>query len=205
MAISSARLKKREERKRRIKEERELGMRGGRGLKLGRSDVEELANREIGKKGHPTLGTNKPIAQPKKRDRDIQLPSPNTSLQNSELKEKNSTHTDKDTHTVTAADVLPARRKFGGSQPNAGRKKAQHTIASEAFKKYIINEVVKKKSPIVKALIDKAMAGDVKAADLLLERVLGRPVTPLDHGGEGLQELTNAIGNLLSPKKKETK
>lgn len=89
---------------------------------------------------------------------------------------------------------------FGGKQANAGRKKASHTIASEALRKYIINEVIKVKKPLIKKIIDGALAGNEKNQEQLLERVLGRPITPLDHQGEGLEALTNAITTILTKK-----
>lgn len=95
------------------------------------------------------------------------------------------------------------KSKIGGRREGAGRKKAPHTIATEQLRKYIIEEVIKAKAPIIRKLIERASGGNEKAAELLLERVLGRPITPLEHSGEGLEALTNAILGLLSGKKKD--
>ena len=68
---------------------------------------------------------------------------------------------------------------LGGKRPGAGRPKAPHTKAAEAFRAYLIAETMKEKEPIVKALIRAAKNGEVKALAELLDRVLGRPVTPI--------------------------
>jgi hypothetical protein len=75
---------------------------------------------------------------------------------------------------------------LGGKRPGAGRKKAQHTIQSEALKAYLIAEVIKEKEPIVKALILKAKTGDVPALKEVFERVLGKPVPVLPDGDEAV-------------------
>jgi hypothetical protein len=75
----------------------------------------------------------------------------------------------------------------GGKREGAGRKKAQHTIQAEAFKAFLIAEVIKEKQPIVEALIAKAKSGDVPALKEVFERVLGKPVPVLpDDEGAGL-------------------
>jgi hypothetical protein len=72
----------------------------------------------------------------------------------------------------------------GGKRPGAGRKKASHTIQAEAFKAFLIAEVIKEKQPIVAALIAKAKSGDVPALKEVFERVLGKPIPilPDDEG-----------------------
>lgn len=67
----------------------------------------------------------------------------------------------------------------GGKREGAGRKKAQHTIQAEAFKAYLIREVIKEKEPIVRALIDGAKAGNPKLIAEVLDRILGRAITPI--------------------------
>lgn len=67
----------------------------------------------------------------------------------------------------------------GGKREGAGRKKAKHTIQAEAFKAFLIAEVVKDKKPIVEALIAKAKSGDVPALKEVFERVLGKPIPVL--------------------------
>ena len=66
---------------------------------------------------------------------------------------------------------------LGGKRFGAGRKEgsfAQHTIQAQAFKKLLIQRVIEQKEPLIKALIDRGMAGDVKALSLILERALGK-------------------------------
>jgi hypothetical protein len=45
----------------------------------------------------------------------------------------------------------------GGKRPGAGRKKAPHTIASEAARKLVIETVVKELKPNLRAQIDAAI------------------------------------------------
>ena len=85
----------------------------------------------------------------------------------------------------------------GGLRPNAGRKKANHTIAAEAYKKYIVEEVVKQKGPLVKALIDKALTGDVAALKEVHDRALGKVKEAFDltSGGKAIPLLANVPNN----------
>jgi hypothetical protein len=62
----------------------------------------------------------------------------------------------------------------GGKRPGAGRKKAGHTIQAEAYRAYLVSEVMKNAKPIVAALIDKAKTGDVQAIKELHERAMGK-------------------------------
>lgn len=96
------------------------------------------------------------------------------------------------------------KRKLPPGTP-AGRPKANHTLMTEAFRKYVIERVIAEQGPLMDALLARAKKNSDKALDMALERVLGRPVTPLEHSGEGLEQLTNAIMTLLGvdPKKKQ--
>lgn len=96
-------------------------------------------------------------------------------------------------------------KKRGGKREGAGRKKAPHTIATEAFRKRLIEKIIKEQDPIIEKLIERAKTGSEKAIEMILERVIGRPITPLDHGGEGLEALTKAILSALGSGKKEEK
>jgi hypothetical protein len=62
----------------------------------------------------------------------------------------------------------------GGLRPNAGRKKANHTIQAEALRAYWVAEYIKRKSEIVKATLDKAVTGDVPAIREANERAMGK-------------------------------
>ena len=96
---------------------------------------------------------------------------------------------------------MPRKRKLPPGTP-AGRPKANHTIASEQFRKYLIEQIVEHQGPIIKKLIERAEGGSEKALEMVFERVIGRPITPLEHSGEGLEALTNAILNALGGNKK---
>ena len=71
----------------------------------------------------------------------------------------------------------------GGWRPGAGRKKATHTIQSEALKKALVEAVIREKEPLIKALIAKGKKGDVPALREILERVIGKVSLPMEHSG----------------------
>jgi|SRR6185436_4736730 len=65
----------------------------------------------------------------------------------------------------------------GGNRSGAGRPKggrASHTLEAQAFREYLIQEVVKNKEAIVASLIEQAKAGKIPAAKELLDKVLGK-------------------------------
>ncbi|MFC1630206.1 hypothetical protein ACFL06_01565 [Patescibacteria group bacterium] len=67
--------------------------------------------------------------------------------------------------------------QHGGKRPRSGRKKgsvASHTLAAQEIRICLIEEVLKAKRPIVKALVDKAKKGDVTALREILDRSLGK-------------------------------
>ena len=81
----------------------------------------------------------------------------------------------------------------GGLRPNAGRKKANHTIEAEAARKAVIEAVVQKLQPLLRAKFDLALGvfreeltdeGDVRvyqetpdgnAIQYLLNQTIGKP------------------------------
>jgi hypothetical protein len=85
-----------------------------------------------------------------------------------------------------------------GGRPKGS--KAAHTLQAEAYRKYIIQEVVKKKGPLVKALIDKGLDGNVSALKEIHERVLGRVTDTLDmnYGSETIEALKQQLKGLFS-------
>ena len=88
-----------------------------------------------------------------------------------------------------------------------GRPKARHTLEASALRAYIIEEVVKQKSALVKKLIEKAKGGDIAAIKELLDRTLGKSKEQVDitYGGKPIPILGNlsTSGNrLLEPDKK---
>lgn len=75
----------------------------------------------------------------------------------------------------------------GGKRPGAGRpkgSKASHTIQAEALKKYLIEQAIAAKAEVIAALIREAKRGDVRAIKELLDRILGRPVDPVELSGK---------------------
>ena|ERR1700693_5836585 len=73
---------------------------------------------------------------------------------------------------------------LGGKRPGAGRKKAGHTIEAEAYRAYLVSEVMKNAAPIVAALINKAKKGDVQAIRELHERAMGKVKDEIDLNGK---------------------
>ena len=75
----------------------------------------------------------------------------------------------------------------GGKRPGAGRKKgglASHTFQSQELRKQLIQAAQENWEAIVFTLIDKAVSGDTIALRELLDRVLGKPITPLASADE---------------------
>src|SRR5687767_6953530 len=71
----------------------------------------------------------------------------------------------------------------GGKREGAGRKKAPHTLQAEAYKAYLIQEVMKEAAPIVAALIKRARLGDVQAIKEIHERTMGKVKESVDLNG----------------------
>jgi hypothetical protein len=65
--------------------------------------------------------------------------------------------------------------KHGGKRPGAGRKKGFSGIEAEKAREYIAKRLAKALDPILDALIERAKAGDIRAAHELLDRAYGRP------------------------------
>ncbi|MDO8591248.1 MAG: hypothetical protein Q7R65_04735 [bacterium] len=94
-------------------------------------------------------------------------------------------------------------KQNGGKRAGAGRKKAQHTIASEKAREYLITEVVKNLKPIVEAQIEAAKGisyvgekgrvytqlPDTKVGEYLLNQVAGKAVANIDMDINGEQPL----------------
>ena len=78
-----------------------------------------------------------------------------------------------------------------------GRPKARHTLEASALRAYIIEEVVKQKSALVKKLIEKAKGGDIAAIKELLDRTLGKSKEQVDitSGGKPIPILGNVSRN----------
>jgi hypothetical protein len=82
----------------------------------------------------------------------------------------------------------------GGKRPGAGRPKgtlASHTVEAQELRKQLIQAATEHWEAIIFTLIDKAISGDTIALRELLDRVLGKPITPLAS--------TDEKGNLVLP------
>ena len=76
----------------------------------------------------------------------------------------------------------------GGRRPGAGRpkgSKAKHTIQGEAYRAALIAAVLKEKAPVIRALIDRAIKGDIPAIKEINDRVLGRSTESIDLTSKG--------------------
>ena len=84
-----------------------------------------------------------------------------------------------------------------GGRPKGS--KARHTLKAMALRAYIIDEVVKEKKKLVKAMIDKAIGGDIIAIRESLDRTLGKSKEQVDvtSGGEKIEgvKVTIVHGN----------
>lgn len=68
----------------------------------------------------------------------------------------------------------------GGKRPGAGRKKGAASLAAEKYREFLVAEVAKKKGPLVKALIEKGLTGDIPALKEIHDRALGKSKESLD-------------------------
>ena len=64
----------------------------------------------------------------------------------------------------------------GGKRSGAGRKRGFAAIRAEEARKYISEQVANSLESIMRALIKKARAGDIRAAKELFDRAWGRSV-----------------------------
>ena len=89
----------------------------------------------------------------------------------------------------------------GGYRPGSGRKKgskASHTLAAETFRKTLIERVIKEKTPIITALINKAKKGDVLAIKEINERVLGKVTQPVAYDKDTLKTIQTMIAKVVN-------
>ena len=62
--------------------------------------------------------------------------------------------------------------------------KAPQTLATEEFRKLLIQKVLEEQEPIIQALIDKGKLGDIAALKEIFERVLGRVKEQMEVSGQ---------------------
>lgn len=77
----------------------------------------------------------------------------------------------------------------GGKRLGAGRKKAPHTIETEAAKKRLVAMFVESEEAIYQALIAQAQTGNIQAIKELFDRVWGKSVQPISNDGENAFKL----------------
>jgi len=62
-------------------------------------------------------------------------------------------------------------KKVGGRKKGS---KASHTLEAEKVREYLIQQIIKEKEPLIKALLEKGKKGDVQALREIFDRALGR-------------------------------
>jgi len=89
-------------------------------------------------------------------------------------------------------------KQNGGKRAGAGRKKANHTIASEKAREYLITSIVEHLAPIVSAQIESAKGlsyigkqgkiytklPDTRVGEYLLNQVVGKAKENIEMGGD---------------------
>lgn len=114
------------------------------------------------------------------------------------------------------------KQKKGGKRPGAGRKKGSKlakTLEKEQALDFMRKEILKKFTPLLDAKLDLALGhyemkkdeeGEVRvykkapngsAIEYLFAMVVGKPKEEVENKIDGLDKLTDAIGQLLKPKK----
>jgi hypothetical protein len=83
----------------------------------------------------------------------------------------------------------------GGKRIGAGRKVASHTLDAEIYRAELIKQIVANKTPLAKALVDKALGGDVPALKEINDRGLGKAAQSLDltSGGKPIGHILDEI------------
>ena len=72
---------------------------------------------------------------------------------------------------------IKGRKKTGGKMKGSKHKE---TLKREALRDFLIQEVIKEKIPLTKALIEKGKLGEVQALKEIFDRVLGKTTESLD-------------------------
>lgn len=94
-----------------------------------------------------------------------------------------------------------------GQKKIGGRKKGtrnKETIKKEVITEYLVDEVIRERKPLIQALIQKGKKGEVKALNLIFDRVLGKVTEKFEYdlGQESLKELESFMRLLaLGPPK----
>lgn len=90
--------------------------------------------------------------------------------------------------------------EHGGKRQGAGRprgSKATHTLEAQAFREYLIGEVVKNKEAIVTSLIEQAIAGKLPAIKEVLDKVVGKTIDLNESQENEYAEKLKQVNDLL--------
>ena len=86
----------------------------------------------------------------------------------------------------------------GGLRPNAGRKKANHTIQAEKAREFVIRKVTENLTPLMESQLDAAVghkyldpregkvytkSPDINAGKYLLDQTIGKAKETIEHQG----------------------
>ena len=75
----------------------------------------------------------------------------------------------------------------GGKRQGAGRPKGSkdpHTLQAEEGRRFVVATIAKNLGPLIQAMVDKALEGDVKAFSELFDRGWGKPLQGIEHSGK---------------------
>lgn len=75
--------------------------------------------------------------------------------------------------------------KRGGHRPGAGRKKGLASIEAEKAREFLITKIAAELEPIADRIIEAAKNGDLKAAEYLLNQLVGKPKESMDVTSKG--------------------
>lgn len=77
----------------------------------------------------------------------------------------------------------------GGLRKGAGRPKAVRTIEKDKLKDYIAQRIAENAEPIITALVEKALTGDVLATRELFDRGFGKATQAIEMSGKDGKDL----------------
>lgn len=81
-----------------------------------------------------------------------------------------------------------------------GRPKAARTVAAEQFRDYVSMRIVEQQEPLIDALMEKGLKGDVSSIKELLDRAFGKSKEYMDIMSDG--EKIEGV-NVFIPKRNE--
>jgi len=86
-----------------------------------------------------------------------------------------------------AGDISRQNGKKGG------RKKASHTVTTEAGRAFVVATIARNLKPLIDAMVEKALKGDTQAFKELFDRGWGKPQQAIDHTSKGERVEGNTI------------